>query len=153
MRDEIKRLQSRTLGSGKWEFFKAKIKQLATTLGRREAKRGRAAQNRLVSTLRDFIEADKEIPGKFRDDIRVIKKELFKELEQHYWNALVRSRDEMVESEAQPSEIFRSIQRENARQEKTSLKSTTAVSSHWDCGNWQAHLRTTSPVRSTHGSD
>lgn len=73
-----------------------------------------------METLRGLIEADEERPGEFRDDIRIIKTELRSELERHYWGALVRSREQRVEFEAQPSKLFRAFERERVARKKIS---------------------------------
>lgn len=44
MQDGIKCLESCMIGSNEWEYFDIKIKECATTKGRHEAVRGRAAQ-------------------------------------------------------------------------------------------------------------
>lgn len=98
-----------------WENFKIEIKELAVRYGKNKAQRKKAEMAALTDTLKLFVMEEERAPGQFTEDIKATKNSMLRLLGEKHWGALVRSREQRVEHELQPSKVFCAFERDRAK--------------------------------------
>lgn len=95
-----------------WVKFKAGVKEGALSFGVATTARKKAQIAGLLDTLQLFMRETEASAGDFLDEITKTKKQILGLLEEAYWGALVRCREQKLTHENSPSKVFRTFERE-----------------------------------------
>lgn len=94
-----------------WERFKSALKAEAIHFCQTKEAAKREQEEVLKQTIYTLCLEEEKEPGNFGEDIRKAKEDLMVILEERYKGAMVRSRQETIAREEQPSRVFLSLEK------------------------------------------
>lgn len=103
-----------------WEEFKHKFRVMASEEGKKRQARRREALRNQEQQLRLLVEQEELEPGRWLEEVKSCKKQFLQVLKERFKGAVVRSREQVLASDEQPTRVFLTLEKE--RQKRNSIR-------------------------------